>query len=377
MDLLAATITVVVLYLFLGVLFPYHLAHKAQFSLLPDWTVSPIVLSLLLTGSGIVLHIILRQFRIPRWISYSLTVFCIAVTACHLCDLRDKWFHLPSMKEEELLAIDTEAYLGNWQKVQQLTYDCDYSDFRVYYHNLSLAHQGLLADSLLHHNAPFEYALFYPFDENGNYMTISAASEVWWFVKDLTMAEHATMLSMTFSPMHAGRRPLERLYQINVASGNDRSAEKYARILKSNGHTLPDVQYLPIEQPQQDTLRLSFQYGNILRSTLDRLPKYRPTLEYLLCYDLLTKDLSSFRKDIEQYGITHSSKVYQEAMLILMSMHPELRDPWHDYIPAEVYQEFCRFNEGMNKHRKAAQMQEFRHTYWYYHQFITLEDNSK
>lgn len=357
------------IYLLLTQLYPYHLAHKAQFTLPGGWPTEPWALTLLLTLLGGTIGGLLRWLGLKRWICYPITGTLMTLCALHACDIQGRWFHLPNRADEQILAIDTEAHRNNWKRVQELTQDCAKSDFNVYYHNLSLAHQGQLADSLLHHSAPFEYALFYPIDETGNYMSISAAGEVWWFVKDLTMAEHAAMLGMIFSPHHTGVRPLKRLYEINMASGNDKSAAKFARILKAHDIELPLAEPMRTVRPHTDTLRLSFQYDLMLRSTLERNPANKPALEYLLCLDLLLKNLKDFRSDFERYGLPHNSRLFQEAMLILMSMAPELRDAWHDYIDADVYQEFCDFNAAMQQKRKSSQMQAFRSTYWYYFQF--------
>lgn len=364
LTILAGALSV---YLIVAFLFPYHLAHREQYTLSEWLPTEPLKLTLYITSAGICCGWILRRLRLPRWIVYPLIACSMWVLALHACDIRGRWFYVPSQPEERILAIDTEAHRNNWTRVQELTVGCE-DDFNVYYHNLSLAHQGMLADSLLHHSAPFEYALFYPIDETGNYMSISAAGEVWWYVKDLTMAEHAAMLGQIFSPYHQGRRPLQRLYEINVCAGNQSSADKFARILQAHNVPLPQVSPAPVRS-EQDTLRLTYQYDVMLRSTLERNPQNKPALEYLLCLDLLWKNLNAFQSDIQHFGLPSRSRLYQEAMLILMDMHPELREPWHDYIDAETYQDFVRCIQGFESKRSPKQMSEFRTTYWYYYRF--------
>lgn len=287
----------------------------------------------------------------------------------------------PQLGEERLLAIDCEAYHGNWAEVQRLTTDCQGSDFMAYYHNLSLAHQGHLADSLMHHYAPFERALFLPVDENGNYKLFLAASEAWWAVGDLTMAEHASMLGLIFSPRHTGTRALRRLTEINIAQGDSAAAQKYLRMLKhcpqhrtwaqQQEQRLPGLQL----RDGQDTLRLSMQYQKSLRNVLDNNPYNVMAQEYLFCLDLLLKDLYSFRHDVEQYGHL-PSRLYEEAILILMVGEEQLRESWHDFVSDETYQDFIRFNQLMAQGNRQA-LAQYRETYWYYHQFAQRNEKPK
>lgn len=280
----------------------------------------------------------------------------------------------PDERTERLLAVDCEAYHGNWKKVQQLTYADQGSDFLAFYHNLALAYQGLLADSLMHHYAPFERALFLPVDETGSYQTFLAASEAWWAVGDMTMAEHATMLGLIFSPRHTGTRALRRLAEINIAQGDSAAAAKYLRILKTCPQHRRWAEYKTSQltglqlQDGADTLRLSRQYQKSLRNVLDNNPMHQIAHEYLLCLDLLIKDLDSFRQDVERYG--HSTgRVYEEAILILMANDEALREKWHDYVSADTYQDFSRFNMIAQQNESIALLRQFEGTYWFYFKF--------
>lgn len=284
----------------------------------------------------------------------------------------------PTDSDEELMAIDCEAYHGNWTEVQRLTLNDNGSDYKAYYHNLALAKQGRLADSLMHHYAPFERALFLPVDENGSYHIFQAASEAWWAVGDLTMAEHAAMLGMIFSPRHTGTRALRRLAEINIAQGDSAAAAKYLRILSKcpQHRKWADMQTKRLPGLQlhdgQDTLRLSMQYQMSLRNVLDNDPHNILAHEYLLCLDLLLKDLVSFRQDIEQYGYT-TSRLYEEAVLILMVNDEGLREDWHDRVMPSTYNDFVRFTQLSGQGNRQA-VAEFKHTYWYYFMYAQRND---
>ena len=367
-GLIATAIGFACLYAMLAWLVPGHLMHREMFTLGEGWPTKPGKLTLLIGLIATAVGAVLRALRLPRWVAYPAAGATMLLLACHACQLRGEWLKMPDLDNERYYAADAAAWQGDWQRVQSLTREEQDSRLLSYYHYLSLAHQGRLADSLFAWSQPKVDDLFYPIDEHENYATITAASEVWWWVNDLTMAEHATMLGMIFSPGHTGRRPLQRLYEINLASGNRASAQKFARILNIED-VMPEASDSEPKVADSDALRLSGQYGLMLRSTLERNPKNLPALEYLLCLDLVRKDLNGFRQDFGQWGWTHPSHTFQEALLILMDANPELREPWHDYIDASTYHDFVQFRQQCGPKPKADRVSAYRHTYWYYFLF--------
>lgn len=287
----------------------------------------------------------------------------LIVSACSVFDQAERTKQL-------VIKIDEAAADGDWDRVIELTTDCWGKDLRAYYRNLAFAHKGLLADSLMHHYAPFENALFYPISEEGSSFTTTAAGEVWWYLGDLTMAEHATIIGMIGSPGHKQARHLKRLYQINMASGNLKAAAKYRRILEADGEEIPaDVAPIPTCH-HADSLRIGAQYDLMLRSILEQNPHNKAALEYLLCLDLLLKDMVSYREDINRYGLPKSSVLFQEGMLVVMMNHPEYREKWEKYVSQSTFQNFMRFTQIMQDPRYKSQLKYYRNTYWYYYQFI-------
>jgi len=277
----------------------------------------------------------------------------------------------PAEKAKNLaISIDAAAAEEDWDRVIALTSDCWGDDFQAYYRNLAFAHKGLLADSLMHHYAPIENALFYPIRDKSSAFTTTAAGEVWWYLGDMTMAEHATIIGMIGSPGHKQTRHLKRLYQINQAAGNTKAAAKYRRILEADGETVP-ADIAPIATCHMaDSLRLSSQYDLMLRTLLEQNPKNKAALEYLLCLDLLLKDIASFRQDITRFGLPNNSVLFQEGILIVMMNHPELRTEWKRFVTEKTYSAFVRFTQIMQDPTRKAQLHYYRNTYWYYYQFI-------
>lgn len=98
-------------------------------------------------------------------------------------------------------------------------------------------------------------------------------------------------------------------------------------------------------------------------------------MQYLISYDLLTKDMISFADDIERYGNVINSRVIEEAMLIVMTARPEKRELWHDYIQESTFREFQTFNTifDQTKGNPQALKAQFGNTYWYYMQFVKNE----
>lgn len=291
----------------------------------------------------------------------------------------------PDMTLEHQMALDVEASYGHWEKVEKLTQENLPYNIEIYYRNLSLAMRNALTENLFNHYQNIEEGLFLPVNEKGNYFLFSAAGEAWWAVGDLTMAEHATLLGMIFSPLHTGTRNLRRLAEINLAKGDLPAAMKYLRLLQQ---TIPHRQWAEahMRQPQiqnfqaemqssSDTLRLATQTQRSLRNLLDCHPDNIRAMQYLMAYDLLTKDMLSFADDFEQYGMHMTDRTKEEAMLIVMTSRPEMRDLWHDYIQASTYRDFQTFNKifEQSKGNPKALKTQFGNTYWYYMQFFKKE----
>lgn len=287
----------------------------------------------------------------------------------------------PDMTLEHQMALDVEASYGHWNKVEDLTQENLPYNTEIYYRNLSLAMRNALTENLFDHYQNADEGLFLPVNENGNYFLFSAAGEAWWAVGDLTMAEHATMLGMIFSPRHTGTRNLRRLAEINLAKGDRPTAMKYLRLLQQ---TIPHRQWAEAHMQQIqaqnyqteiqstiDTLRLSSQTQRSLRNLLDSHPNNIRAMQYLMAYDLLTKDMISFAEDFESYGMHSVDRTLEEAMLIVMASRPEMRDRWHDYIQESTYRDFQSFNRifEQSKGNPQALKAEFGNTYWYYMQF--------
>ena len=83
----------------------------------------------------------------------------------------------------------------------------------------------------MYYYQPAGLALFMPVFEESTYMTTQLAGEVWYRLGDMTMAEHASILSMIFSPDNKSSRMVKRMAEINLINGENEAARKYLKLL--------------------------------------------------------------------------------------------------------------------------------------------------
>ena len=275
-----------------------------------------------------------------------------------LREAREAWGH-PDAVSEQMMGLAVEASLENWDKVGELASEDRRTLVGTYYYNLANAHRGQLADRLMDYYQPFERGLFLPVGEKSTPFQIGCAGDVWFALGDMSMAERDAMLGMLFSPSHTGSRYLRRLTETNLVTGDSEAASKYLRMLLNSPRDrkwarehLPEAwspQYAArIEQkrallPRFDLVHGMDQTQLILRILLNSNPSNRMALDYLLCYDLLTKDLDAFVGDFAP-SLT-ASRLYEEAMLIFLAakggMDPE--NFGHYHISPETLDRFNRF----------------------------------
>ena len=309
-----------------------------------------------------------------------------------LREAKEVWGH-PDAISEQMMGLAVEASLENWDRVSALAAEDRRSLVGTYYYNLANAHRGQLADRLMDYYQPFERGLFLPVGEKSTPFQIGCAGDVWFALGDMSMAERDAMLGMLFSPSHTGSRYLRRLAETNLVSGDFEAASKYLRMLLNSPRDrkwarehLPDAwspQYAArVEQkralmPHFDLVHGMDQTQLILRILLNSNPSNRMALDYLLCYDLLIKDLDAFVGDYVP-SLT-ASHLYEEAMLIFLAakggMDPENFE--HYNISEETLDRFNRFvtiykrDNGSGENLSA----EFGKTYWYYFYYAVRNEN--
>ncbi|MBQ8810462.1 MAG: hypothetical protein IJZ69_09040 [Bacteroidales bacterium] len=330
-------------------------------------------------------------------VSASLIVSCAEDTpdyrqiwqkAHHLDDDRmARMYGEPDDGTDNVFGIILEAYDGNWDKVGQLTEGSRTSEIHAYYHNLVMAMEGHLADSLMHYYQPFERGLFLPVDEKAGQLKIAASSEVWFRLGEMTMAEHSAMLAQIFSPDHFGVPYLKRLAEINLVNGQDEAARKYLRLLSQEegcedwvSDRIPGLESQAVKAHlaslrsfahKSDMVHRPSDYRGVLKSLLASNPDNQLARQYLLCLDIIIKDLEHF---IEDYDPSRdNSRLYDEAVLIFLAQRGAItpQNITHFGLSQEILQEFSDYNNmfAFSQGAMEPMQKKYGKTYWFFYQY--------
>lgn len=347
--------------------------------------ISGILLAVLLLAAGA--SQVFFHARHPYFRKYA------AQCGLTLREAREAWGR-PDTLSEQMMGLAVEASLENWDKVSALASKDRRSLVGTYYYNLANAHRGQLADRLMDYYQPFERGLFLPVGEKSTPFQIGCAGDVWFALGDMSMAERDAMLGMLFSPSHTGSRYLRRLAETNLVTGDFEAASKYLRmLLNSRKDRVWARERLPgawspeyaarIDRkrallPRIDVVHGMDQTQLILRVLLNSHPDNRMALDYLLCYDLLTKDLDAFVADFAP-SLTQS-RLYEEAMLIFLAakggMTPENYQHYH--ISEETFDRFNRFVTIYKRDGGSGKnlTEEFGRSYWYYFYYAVKNEKN-
>lgn len=300
-------------------------------------------------------------------------------------------FVKPQLDLEKTFAVDDEYYFGNYNKlVKMVEEDETPNQYMKFYYNLVMAQRGILPEKLL--AFPNNYlGTFEKLGPSTPTLTTKSINELYWVLGDMTFAERAAMLANVCSPNNRNIRMMKRLAEINLVSGDMNAAKKYLRILQktfvwknwANRILLAVEEYSPGKdspanvtatlQPyldkqkytnHQDTLRLSDSGYTIMQELVESNPENTIALHYLLCSDLLLKDMDTFKHDYDTYYLKQErpqyEKLYQEALMIYLAGTNASQTDWLKYIKrTDIMQRFQQYNQQRGS---AA----FADTYWYY-----------
>ena len=308
----------------------------------------------------------------------------------------NSFFNKPNFTHEKLLMMDVESSFGHWNKIAQLTEKEDLQlSTSTYFYNLSHAMQGRLPLQLMNEYQPGPLGLLIPLNPSSSMLSIWASNEVWFQLGDMTMAEHSALLGQIFSPNHRSSRMVMRLAEINLINNDSQAAMKYLRLLQKTWlykdwaeQRIPGKETKMVKNwleqkrallPVQDTLRAAYDYTFSLRALLNSHPDNSMALDYLLCYDLLSKDINAFMADYNLYknvGKEIPNRLYSEALLIgLTKCHASLEEVKHYYIQPEVVNDFNEYTNQYeaSKGNGSTLQNHYGKTYWFYYHFATFK----
>jgi len=293
------------------------------------------------------------------------------------------WYGYPNMSVERLFEIDTKYNWGRDVEDLVSTEDMEVSQIGNYYKMLASAKKSEFTSEINWQTM----TPFLPVDPSGNYLSITMAGNVWYELGDMTMAEHATMLGMIFSPYNKGTRHLRRLAEINIINGDENAANKYLHMLSQ---TIPHKRWAESRMksnrtdsynamlenkrsfiPSRDVLRSSVDYRKSLCNLLDANINNELARRYLFAWELKNKDVTAFADDYLKYGKGTICRQYAEALLIAYMNSPsDIQDRiMKIHIPSAVLSEFTDFNKLYESQDMAALKLKYKDTYWFYCKF--------
>ena len=384
--------------------------------------VGAIILTICLLLVGTLLYKALRNFKVGKMIALILALVVMTFMAvCHfsisyrlsstiamigwclllwLVSIMNGWkmrlmllalgilptwllFGLPEIKKlqgpnlilEKDFAVDCEYYFGNHDKVIRMVEGSEkWTDQMLFFYNLAQAQRGELPDHLLKFTQNY-LGTFEKIGPETPMLTIRNMNELYWALGDMTFTERAAMMTNVFSHNNRNVRMMRRLAECNIVSGDSLAAEKYLRILdktlvyskwakniRQHGKQIYREKIQMVNQ--RDTITISDNAHFLMMQLLNANADNTIALDYILCSNLLLKDITNFKRDYDRYcidtGKPRLKSLYQEALCIWLAGTNAPQEEWEKYIKkADVFQRFQQYNEQ----RGSTQ---FKGSYWYY-----------
>lgn len=360
-----------------------------------------VVLSYLAFGFGSILMVVLIVLAASRrGVSFGFTrwwwmrpvvslVFCFTLPCCWSGTLpySKALFYpglaspsMPQMSSEERLAIADAFYDRDYSRAKVRALKTDSPDeTTAFYYYLSSAMQDSLPDCLLKYPVK-SLGTLTTIGEKSPLMVINMMNDLYYELGDMTYAERAAMMRNVFSPRNRNARMIQRLAEVNLVSGDTLAALKYLRILERThsyadwsrshipGSLEPDVKADIMRRRAcsnaKDNIRLGDNARNIILELLESNPGNTVALDYLLCTDLLLKDMDTFKMDYDTYcmekGNPRYRDLYQQALMIYLAGTGAPQEEWDRYIVAGP--QLQAFRAYSNRRGDPA----FKNTYWYY-----------
>jgi len=326
-------------------------------------------------------------FLAPIWL--ALFIIPLAPTCCYLTPGAalaypgmGKW-SMPDFALEKCFAVDNEYNFGNYKKVEELVEsDPNPSEPMLFFYNLVQAKSGHLPDHLMQFT-PNQLGTFYKIGPETPLITIINMNELYWALGDMTLTERAAMMTNVFAPNNRNVRMMVRLAECNLVSGDTLAARKYLRILEktwvykdwATSHEPKQWHYIYEKQKyinKADTIRLTDNLHMVMMELLDSNPDNIVALDYILCSDLLLKDMENFKRDYDRYcidtGRERVKPLYQQALMIYLAGTDAPQEEWEKYI--HDTNEMQRFKQYSNSRGNP----QFKDTYWYYFDTTKVPD---
>jgi hypothetical protein len=379
----------------------YNLTLVQAYTWLSVMTKNDVIINLLPLTS-LVLVIGLTVLINGRLIGSTNSLFSILIQALFSAAILVPGIFLTAdFSKEKILRLDYEASRNRWDKVYDLSVSYDmHNPVSAYYTNLAMSQLGVLPDSLMQHYQPAATGLFIPVDAYGNYLTITFSNEVYWQLGDVNASQHSALLGVIFSPRSENSRLMKRLVEINIVNGEYAVAGKFITILEKTmfhrkwargmrNYLFNEEACLASEWitgkrsviPERDLLKKGNEYILTLQMLLDNHPENLMAADYLLCFHLLSKDISSFARDFEKYYSPANHvllpRVYKEGLLIWIASGRGSNEIFRKYIiQPEILRDFSEYTRiyEENQGHGAPLQEKYGKTYWFYFHYATMKN---
>lgn len=347
------------------------------------------VLVLICLLTGYILSLRKRSFRYQQKeiALLSILVLCLIITIFFKID----------REREQFLALDFEAYSGNWEVVSAKAESYQMQNpVATYFTNLAWLKQGVLPDKLLSAYQPFTNGMFIPVGPQSTPLEILFSGEIHFQLGDMNMAQHATMLAMIFSPQHRSSRLVKRLTEINLIIGDTAAVEKYLRMLDKTlfytdyateirrimkaGDKHPWLAEKRSFIATYDTLRLASDAVASLTMLVASNPQNKAALDYLLCYHLLDKNIPAFLSVYDKWykeSAYDLPRLYSEGLLIGLAQQKVSPQVLESYkIPKDVTVDFLTYTKRYQEAGgDGTELQkQYAKSYWFYYHYAQMKE---
>lgn len=287
-------------------------------------------------------------------------------------------------RREDLLTVDRAVCEKNWEKVLSLSQtQLAASPVRDYYIFLSLLNQDLLPEKV------FQYDLspdnMFPLFFDQGELPAHSAGELYYSLQDYNLAREMTGNEVSGNRCGTNIRSLLRLAEISRALADTASMKKYIRILdKTLFYSFPADSVKspdPVQPLHAPAYRNMADPLASLEQLLSVYPANKRALDYLLCYYLQKRDLSSFGRIYERWG----KAVYRDRKLPLLYGEAQVlygrtartdgtrRTKRKKQTADPLEKELVEFQKLQKQEDWAALRERFGHSYWaYYYQIAEL-----
>ena len=294
-------------------------------------------------------------------------------------------------KVEDVLRISSLAAEGKWDAVLKAGRKAQ-DPVIASYVNMALSSQGTMGDRLMEFYQPSSSGLFLEVSPSAGWWTIYFASDAYFHVGDMTMAQHSAMLGMIFSPRERSVRLVKRLAEISIVTGDIPAAMKYIDMLSLTLFHRREADKLRAQalspDPEIISARGRIHSEDIIRDpwppvasleSLARNPENAAARDYLLAFHLLHKNIPAFFNSYTLYYSTSEArppKVWAEALLIYLAATGATADRVRalniDPALMRAFADYTRTHEQSGGNMKLLQ-QRFPQSYWVYYHFATFK----